>query len=199
MLALLGLHWIAAAPEVLAAVSPHHAVRFLATGGLAGYLILGSVFLVVTGGEALYADMGHFGKRPIRLMWFAVVLPAVLINYFGQGAMLLRRHERRAPHVLQPGARLGAVPAGRAGHGGGGHRVAGGDRRRLLADLPGAPARLHSARRRPPLLGGRGRDRSTSRWSTGCCCSRRSGWSLASDARARWPARTASPCRARWC
>ncbi len=93
VLALLGARWIAAAPEVLAAVSPHHAVRFLAAGGTAGYLILGSVFLVVTGGEALYADMGHFGKGPIRFMWFAVVLPGVLINYFGQGALLLQRHE----------------------------------------------------------------------------------------------------------
>jgi KUP system potassium uptake protein len=91
VLVLLGVRWIAAAPEVLAGASPHHAVRFLASGGIAGYLILGSVFLVVTGGEALYADIGHFGRRPIRLMWFAVVLPGVLINYFGQGAMLLRR------------------------------------------------------------------------------------------------------------
>jgi KUP system potassium uptake protein len=70
-----------------------HGVRFLAAGGLTGYLILGSVFLAVTGGEALYADMGHFGKRPIRLMWFALVLPAVVINYFGQGALLLQRSD----------------------------------------------------------------------------------------------------------
>jgi KUP system potassium uptake protein len=88
---LLGLRWIALAPEVLASASPQYAVRFLVHGGLTGYLILGSVFLVVTGGEALYADIGHFGTRPIRLMWFAVVLPGVLINYFGQGALLLRR------------------------------------------------------------------------------------------------------------
>jgi len=90
-LALLGVLWIASAPQVLGAVSPHHAVRFLATHGTQGYLILGSVFLVLTGAEALYADIGHFGKRPIRLMWFAVVLPAVLLNYFGQGALLLQR------------------------------------------------------------------------------------------------------------
>jgi KUP system potassium uptake protein len=91
VLAVLGVQWIAAAPQVLAAVNPYRAMRFLNDGGLAGYLILGAVFLVVTGGEALYADMGHFGKLPIRLMWFAVVLPGVLINYFGQGAMLLQR------------------------------------------------------------------------------------------------------------
>ena len=58
-----------------------------------GFLVLGSVFLVVTGGEALYADMGHFGRRPIRLAWFALVLPALLLNYFGQGALLLNRPE----------------------------------------------------------------------------------------------------------
>jgi KUP system potassium uptake protein len=92
-LVVLGLRWIAGAPQVLAAVSPHHAVRFLAGGGLAGYWVLGSVFLVVTGAEALYADIGHFGKRPIRAMWLALVLPGVLVNYFGQGAMLLQRPE----------------------------------------------------------------------------------------------------------
>ena len=90
-LAGLGARWIMAAPEVLTAVDPSYAVRFLATGGATGYAILGAVFLVVTGGEALYADIGHFGKLPIRLMWFAVVLPSVVINYFGQGAMLLRQ------------------------------------------------------------------------------------------------------------
>ena len=92
-IATLGVMWIAAAPQVLGAVSPHHAVRFLADAGLTGYLILGAVFLVVTGGEALYADMGHFGKLPIRFMWFAIVLPSVLLNYFGQGALLLQRRE----------------------------------------------------------------------------------------------------------
>ena len=91
VLFLLGVRWIAGAPQVLAAISPHHALRFLAEGGLASYWILGAVFLVVTGGEALYADIGHFGKQPIRFMWFAVVLPAVVVNYFGQGAMLLQR------------------------------------------------------------------------------------------------------------
>jgi KUP system potassium uptake protein len=91
VLMLLGARWIVEMPDILAAASPVYAARFLLANGLTGYLILGSVFLVVTGGEALYADMGHFGKRPIRLMWFAVVLPAVLINYFGQGALLLQR------------------------------------------------------------------------------------------------------------
>jgi KUP system potassium uptake protein len=88
-LAALGLVSLAARPEVLLAVLPTHAVRFFADNGLAGFLVLGSVFLVVTGGEALYADMGHFGRRPIRLTWFRLVLPALLVNYFGQGASIL--------------------------------------------------------------------------------------------------------------
>jgi KUP system potassium uptake protein len=85
----LGLVNLVHHPQVLAAVSPHHAVRFFAENGSHGYLVLGSVFLAVTGGEALYADMGHFGVRPIRLTWFGFVLPALLLNYFGQGALVL--------------------------------------------------------------------------------------------------------------
>lgn len=88
-LSLLGLHWIALRPEVLGALAPHHAVRFFRDNGLRGFEVLGAVFLAVTGGEALYADMGHFGKRPIRLAWFVLVLPALVINYFGQGALVL--------------------------------------------------------------------------------------------------------------
>jgi KUP system potassium uptake protein len=89
-IAVLGVSQIVRAPEILAAVNPLHGARFFARNGWHGYLVLGSVFLVVTGGEALYADMGHFGRRPIRWAWFAVALPALLINYFGQGALLLR-------------------------------------------------------------------------------------------------------------
>ncbi len=88
-IALLGVGGIARHPGVLRAVNPWWAVEFLARDGLRGFLILGAVVLVVTGGEALYADMGHFGKRPIRLTWFAVVLPALTLNYFGQGALVL--------------------------------------------------------------------------------------------------------------
>lgn len=88
-LAALGIMGIAREPSVLLALSPHHAIRFFVENGWTGYLVLGAVFLVVTGGEALYADMGHFGVRPIRLAWFAVALPGLLLNYFGQGALLL--------------------------------------------------------------------------------------------------------------
>jgi KUP system potassium uptake protein len=91
VLAVLGGVQVAREPSVLAAVNPAFAVRFFADTGWHGYLVLGSVFLVVTGGEALYADMGHFGRKPIRIDWFAIVFPALLLNYFGQGALLLER------------------------------------------------------------------------------------------------------------
>jgi KUP system potassium uptake protein len=90
-IAVLGALQILREPAVLQAASPHHAVRFFLANGWRAGVVLGSVFLVVTGGEALYADMGHFGRRPIRLAWFVVVLPALLINYFGQGALLMRQ------------------------------------------------------------------------------------------------------------
>jgi KUP system potassium uptake protein len=86
----LGVLEIARAPEILAAVNPAYAIRFSATHGFVGFAVLGAVFLAVTGAEALYADIGHFGKRPIRLAFFSLVLPCLLLNYFGQGALLLR-------------------------------------------------------------------------------------------------------------
>lgn len=89
VLAVSGGTSIARNTAVLAAVNPLHAVFFFRHQGFESLYILGAVFLVVTGGEALYADIGHFGRRPIRLVWFAVVLPSLLLNYFGQGALLL--------------------------------------------------------------------------------------------------------------
>jgi KUP system potassium uptake protein len=86
-----GLYELVDNPSVLAAVSPWYAIRFLAEHGVNGFLLLGSVVLCITGGEALYADMGHFGPRPIRAAWYVVVMPALLLNYFGQGALLLSR------------------------------------------------------------------------------------------------------------
>jgi KUP system potassium uptake protein len=88
-LAVLGAVQVVQHPGVLAAVNPLYAVHFFTENGGRGFLVLGSVFLVVTGGEALYADMGHFGARPIRVGWFCFVLPALLLNYFGQGALVL--------------------------------------------------------------------------------------------------------------
>jgi len=86
---LLGLRGILLEPSVLRAVNPWYAVEFFRRDGVLAFLILGAVVLVFTGGEALYADIGHFGTRPIRVAWFTVVLPALLINYFGQGGVLL--------------------------------------------------------------------------------------------------------------
>jgi len=92
-LAWLGLREIGANPDVLWALSPHHAWALVQEAPLSCFLLLAAVVLCVTGAEALYADMGHFGKRPIRWMWFGLVMPALVINYLGQGALLLRRPE----------------------------------------------------------------------------------------------------------
>ena len=89
VIAILGLSHIGDNPSILKALSPHYALIFLFAHSKIAFIALGSVVLCVTGAEALYADMGHFGKRPIRLAWFGVAMPALLLNYFGQGAMLL--------------------------------------------------------------------------------------------------------------
>ena len=88
-IAALGVMWIGRAPQVLGAFDPSHAFAFFAVNGYMGFAVLGAVFLVVTGGEGLYADMGLFGRQPIRLAWFALVLPCLVLNYLGQGALLL--------------------------------------------------------------------------------------------------------------
>ena len=93
LLAILGVRSLIASPEVLAAINPMYAAEFLLRNGMVGFLTLGAVFLVVTGSEALYADLGHFGRRPIRVAWYCCVLPSLLLNYFGQGALLLRHPE----------------------------------------------------------------------------------------------------------
>jgi KUP system potassium uptake protein len=89
-IAALGVMGIARQPEVLSALNPWHGVSFFLVHQHVAFLALGAIVLAVTGAEALYADMGHFGKRPIQLAWFALVLPALVINYMGQGALLLR-------------------------------------------------------------------------------------------------------------
>jgi len=86
-----GLSWVIRVPAILQALSPSHAIHFLTHHGLHGFLVLGAVVLCITGGEALYADMGHFGRGPIRVAWYAMVFPALLLSYFGQGALLLAR------------------------------------------------------------------------------------------------------------
>jgi KUP system potassium uptake protein len=100
----LGLVQIIRTPAVLAAINPWYAFQFFVDNGTQGYLVLGAVFLVVTGGEALYADMGHFGPRAIRVAWFSIVLPGLLLNYFGQGALVLSNPEtaRNPFYLLAP-------------------------------------------------------------------------------------------------
>jgi len=92
-IAVLGVSHIFHNPEILWALSPHHALAFMWAKPLTTFIILGAVVLCVTGGEALYADMGHFGKKPIRLAWFCIVMPSLTLNYFGQGALLLSNPE----------------------------------------------------------------------------------------------------------
>jgi KUP system potassium uptake protein len=104
----LGAYHLSKAPHVLYALWPGHAVRFFFNHGVHGTMVLGSVVLAVTGGEALYADMGHFGARPIRLVWLAVVMPALVLCYFGQGAVVLSHPELAGQPFL------GMVPPGAA-------------------------------------------------------------------------------------
>ena len=89
-IAILGIKEIVNSPEILLAINPWHGVMFFVRNGFAAFVILGAVVLAVTGAEALYADMGHFGRKPIRTAWFALVLPALMLNYFGQAALVLR-------------------------------------------------------------------------------------------------------------
>jgi KUP system potassium uptake protein len=103
----LGVWHIAQNPQVLEALSPHHAIRFFGEHGLKGVAVLGGVVLAVTGGEALYADMGHFGARPIRMAWLAFVMPSLVLCYFGQGALILAN-----PAVAEQNPFFAMVPNG---------------------------------------------------------------------------------------
>lgn len=109
-LAIVGLANIVAHPQVLEALSPHHALRFFLANPKMGYFSLGAVILTVTGGEALYADMGHFGKKPIRIGWLFIVLPALVLNYFGQGAMIIANPEAAANPFFMSIPRWGQMP-----------------------------------------------------------------------------------------
>ena len=135
--------------------------------GWHGFAVLGAVFLVVTGGEALYADMGHFGKRPIRIAWFALVLPALLLNYFGQGALLLDNPAAAEQPFFLLAPAWALLPLVVARDRGGDHRVAGADLGRVLAHAAGDSARLLPPPRHRAHLALTRSGRSTSRRSTG--------------------------------
>jgi len=109
-IAVLGLSWVVREPRVLAAFNPVHGMTFFQANGWHGFVVLGAVFLVVTGGEALYADMGHFGPKPIRLAWFSIVLPALFLNYLGQGAMILLDPAKAASPFYFMAPRWGLLP-----------------------------------------------------------------------------------------
>jgi KUP system potassium uptake protein len=100
-----GIYGIVRAPEILTALNPLHAISFLTSHGVASFVVLGSVVLAVTGAEALYADMGHFGKGAVRVAWFSLVAPALVLNYFGQGALLMTQAEavENPFYLLLPG------------------------------------------------------------------------------------------------
>ena len=99
-IAVLGGFWVLQYPKILAAINPVHSFNLLTHNGFTGWQVLGGIFLVLTGGEALYADLGHFGRKPIQISWFSFVLPALLLNYFGQGAWFL--YQSQSSHVTQP-------------------------------------------------------------------------------------------------
>ena len=109
-IAILGFSWVIREPRVLAAFNPLHGAKFFFANGWHGFVVLGAVFLVMTGGEALYADMGHFGPKPIRLAWFSIVLPALFLNYLGQGAMILLDPAKAASPFYFMAPRWGLLP-----------------------------------------------------------------------------------------
>ena len=162
VLALLGIHGIVKAPAVLAALSPLYAFEFLIHQDFRiSFAILGAAFLAVTGGEAMYADMGHFGRNPIRLAWFAVALPALVLNYFGQAGLLITdRDARSTTRSIQLAPDWAHYPLVALRGGRHRDRLAGDHLRRVLADPAIDPARLpaadadhphHQRRHRPDL------------------------------------------------
>jgi KUP system potassium uptake protein len=138
----LGLRQILNNPSVLVAMNPWYAIHFLFSHPAIGGAVAAAVFLAVTGGEALYADLGHFGKRPIRLAWFVLVWPALILNYFGQGALVLADPTALSDPFYYFGARPPVDAAGRLGDCCDHYCLAGGDLRCVLHDPAGAAIRL---------------------------------------------------------
>jgi KUP system potassium uptake protein len=146
VIGVLGLVGIFRSPAILAALSPLSALTYIVHAGPAiGFAVLGAAFLAVTGGEAMYADMGHFGALPIRLGWFAVVLPCLVLNYFGQGALLLSDPGTIANPFYLLAPRWAHYPIVAFCHGCDHYRLAGDHHRRLFAYAPIDPARVPAA------------------------------------------------------
>ena len=138
---------------MLVALDPRHGFAYLFGHGFTGFLVLGAVFLCATGAEALYADMGHFGPRPIRFAWYGLVLPMLLLNYAGQTAIVVDGAPRRRQSVFRavPGGIAGG--AGRAGDDCHHHRQPVDHQRRFFDDAAGDPARIVSASAHRPDFG----------------------------------------------
>ena len=140
VLAVLGVGQIIHRPDVLMAVSPWYAIELCIVYKYLAFVVLGAVVLCVTGAEALYADMGHFGAKPIRQSWMFIVLPSLVLNYFGQGALVLRDPAAVRKSVLPDGAGMEPAAAGHAGDRRHGDRQPGRHLRRLFGD-----AAMHAA------------------------------------------------------
>ena len=192
ILGVTGLVHVIDEPGILRALSPTYGAEFLVDHGGVAFIALGAVVLTVTGAEALYADMGHFGRHTIRRAWFAVVFPALILNYMGQGALILERPEGGREPLLPAVPGLAADPDGAGRDGRRGDRLAGRDLRRVLGHPPGRPARLPAAadgRCTPRARSAR----STCPPSTGASSSRSPGSSSASAPPTTWRPPTASP------
>ncbi len=146
-----GLH-IRDDPTVLTAINPLYGIEFLFQHGAIGLVTLGAVFLVVTGGEALYADLGHFGRKPIQTAWLSLVLPALLINYFGQGAKVLADPAAIENPFYPAGARYFPVANGRIGDGCDGDRKSGCYHRRVFTGPSGNPVGFIAAPHDPAYV-----------------------------------------------
>ena len=150
---LAGVSHIADDPTVFFAVNPYYAAAYLFAQPNVAFVTIGAVFLAVTGAEALYVDLGHFGRKPIVTAWLAIVFPCLLLNYFGQGAFVLAHGGTAAQSLLRDAAAMVAGADGGARHGSHRHRQPGGHFRRLFADPPGGAAVDPAALRDPAHVG----------------------------------------------
>ncbi len=193
VLSVLGVVNLVAHPGILQALNPYWAAQFFAGDFLRAFLALGSVVLAVTGAEALYADMGHFGRRPIQFSWLWIVLPALMLNYLGQGALLLGTPAAVENPFLSDGARGDAAAAGDPGDLRHCHRQPGGVVGRVFGDPAGGAARLSAAAAHPAhqRVGG-GADLYPA-GQLGVAVLVLSCWCLASARRPIWPRPMASP------
>ena len=188
-----GAHEVAAHPDILRGLSPTYAVEFVVGHPGVAFVAMGAVMLAITGAEALYADMGHFGRPPIRRAWFWLAFPALTLNYLGQSALVAAPAGRDREPVLPSAPVLVAHPDGAAGDGRHGDRLPGRHLRRVLALAPGRPARLLASPRPSATRPATPRARSTCRWSTGRCSSS----SLRSSSASGRPSASAAPTASR--